>query len=116
MAFLAPIGFALSVGTAATATTAATGVLAASLVGGAVLAGTVASIAGAAGAFKGGSKMPEIPGMPTLLSPTAPAKEEEVKATETKKLRKGATKSTILTGPLGLLAPAETKRKVLLGE
>lgn len=116
MAFLAPIGYALGVGTAATATAAATGTAAAAIVGGLVVAGTAATIAGAAGAFNQDQPNYEIPSLPAPVE--APKAEEAVKAEEEDKLRRGyaAQQSTVLTGPRGLLAPAPTSKKSLLGE
>lgn len=66
-------------------------------------------------------KMPEIASvqMPTITAtvPTSTKEIEEFKEEQKKKLTQGRTKrSTLLTGPLGLLAPAEVTRKTLLGE
>jgi hypothetical protein len=43
-------------------------------------------------------------------------KREEVAAEEKKKIRSGSSKSTILTGPLGLVDNPLTKKKLLLGK
>jgi hypothetical protein len=42
--------------------------------------------------------------------------EGAIKAEEKKKIRGGATKGTILTGPLGLTDEPTTLRKTLLGQ
>jgi hypothetical protein len=60
----------------------------------------------------GGSKS-EVPPVPAPVP--APAAEAEVKEDETKKIRKGAAQSTILTSAQGVLEPAATKKKTLLG-
>jgi len=47
----------------------------------------------------------------------APPAEKEVKEDETKKIRKGMeNQSTILTSGQGILTPANTQKKVLLGQ
>jgi hypothetical protein len=119
MAFLAPIGFALGVGSAATATTAATGVLAASLVGGAVVGGTAAGIAGMVKSAS--QKMPEVksaaPPQVTATVPTTAEEKATVVEAEKRKLQQGRTgRSTILTSPQGILTPANVGIKTLLGQ
>lgn len=42
--------------------------------------------------------------------------EPQAPATEQKKLRKGSSKSTILTGPLGLIDEPTLTKKTLLGQ
>ena len=61
-------------------------------------------------------KIPEIrmPAMPAL--PATPPTTGTLLTEEKKKIRKGATRGTILTGPRGILEPADTYRKTLLGE
>jgi len=60
----------------------------------------------------GGVKSPQV----TYPSATI-ASEQEVKESETKKIRAGvAGKKTLLTGPQGLLESAPIQRKYLLGE
>jgi hypothetical protein len=69
----------------------------------------------------GSSKMPEIktvtPPAVSVPVPTSVSDIAKVTEEEKKKLTKGREKrSTLLTGPLGLLAPADVTRKTLLGE
>lgn len=64
------------------------------------------------------------PSIPTVAPPavteTVPTTEEEleeIKEEEKKKLKKGKEKrSTLLTGPLGILTEVPVSRKTLLGE
>ena len=110
-----------SVGTALGATTAA----------GALGLGTAALGTAAVGAnvISKAMKSPDInmPSAPTVTSPkvadeiskavpTTQTELEKIKEEEKKKLAQGRTKrSTLLTGPLGLLTSAPTEKKTLLG-
>jgi len=60
-------------------------------------------------------KMPQVQ-QPAQL-PMAPIEidEEKLKEAEKKKIKKGSTKGTIATGPLGLIDPANIQKKTLLG-
>ena len=48
-------------------------------------------------------------------SPEVPDR-EQISEQEKKKIRSGSSKSTILTGPLGLMGTPQTEKKILLGE
>ena len=61
-------------------------------------------------------KMPSIVTPPKPTMPASPLPEPVVKAEEKKKIRKGATGQTILTGPKGVLTKAPVTKKFLLGE
>ena len=82
---------------------------------GAAKAATVASaglgIASAAGAFNKSSASVPTPGLPKPLEDPKKVKEEEQK-----RIRTGATRSTILTSAQGVMAPVNVQRKTLLGE
>lgn len=61
--------------------------------------------------------MPQISQPAAPVIPPPPPKEEAVKEEEKKKLTKGREKrSTLLTGPRGILEPAPVGYKTLLGE
>jgi len=59
------------------------------------------------------SSAPVLPPAPVLPKAPEPAK---IKEEEKAKLKKGKTAETILTGPQGLMKPADTGLKTLLGE
>jgi len=92
----------------ASAATAAT-------VGGTAIAMTAASV-GASMAMSGGSKTPDVL-MPKAPAITTSQDKDAIAAAEKKKLRQGASaRTTLMTGPQGLLEPAPVSRKALLGE
>jgi hypothetical protein len=73
----------------------------------AVVAATAYSIYSAQSAKK--------PKVPELATPSSPTPDSAIKEEEKKRLVGRGTKGTLLTGPQGLLQPAEVKHKVLLG-
>ncbi len=63
----------------------------------------------------GSTKQPAF-NMPPAPAVTKPADQAKIKEDEKKKLSQGRTaRSTLLTGPRGLLEPANVQRKTLLG-
>lgn len=99
MAFLAPLG-ALLFGSAAATTATFAGI------------GAIASVASASGAFSKSSKLT------SLQTPPAAPSYSSIQASESARLLKAtqAQTKTILTSPLGVTDPGQTKKKLLLGQ
>jgi hypothetical protein len=62
------------------------------------------------------SSVPATPSMPATPTPQDPAIQARLDAERQRQLQAKGLKSTILTGPQGLLAPATTAPKNLIGE